>query len=111
CMRTVSVEVPWRGKLPWMDFFQTGVAAPCRIEVLRADQLLIAHGRVEMLAWNAFAVPARRNLPIAEFAILRWVAVMVSAIGETQALRPDAGVYDPDDDVFSSRAHASHLIP
>jgi len=26
-MRTVSVVVPWRGKLPWTVFFQTGVAA------------------------------------------------------------------------------------
>src|SRR5262245_56835167 len=109
-MHTVSVVVPWRGKLPWTVLFQTGVAAPCRIEVLRADQLLIAHGRIELLAWNTFAVPAR-NLPIADFAILRCVAVQPSAIGETQALRPDAGVYDPDDDVFSSRAHASQLIP
>src|SRR5262245_25086184 len=107
-MRTVSVEVPRRGKLPWTLFFQTGVAAPCRIEVLGADQFLIAHGRVELLAWNTFAVPAR-NLPIGKFAILRCVAVLTSAIGETQTLRPDAGVDDTDDYVLSSCGHHSPL--
>ncbi len=66
------------------------VAAEALVEVLRTDQLPVAHRCSERLTGNAPTVPTRDLLE-------HELAVLV-AVGEARALRPDAGVdYTHDD--------------
>ena len=101
-----AVCVPWpsksRGELNSQGKLGVDavVAAPTGVEILGADQLLVAHRGVECFAGHALAVPAW-DLLVVQLTVFGGVAVRSGAVGEAQALRPDAAVDDADDDAFS----------
>ena len=109
-VRSVAVVVADRVELPGPLGIDAGVAAPGGVEVLGADELLVAHRGVERFAGGALAVPAG-DLLVGELAVLGGVAVLAGPVREAQALRPDARVDDPDDDVLAGAADAAELIP
>ena len=99
-VRAVTAEVTRRIEFPGQLRVDAGVAAPPRVEVLRANQLLVAVRRIELFAGHAPAVPAG-DLLIVQLAVLAGVAVRPRAVREAQALRPDAAVDDADNDVLA----------
>jgi len=54
----VAVGVTGRVELVGEELVDGGVPAPAGVVVLRADELLVAQGGVELLAWGALAIPA-----------------------------------------------------
>ena len=57
-MGAVAIVIAWRGEFPRALGFDASIAAPRCIEVLRADQFLVAVRSVELLTRGAFAMPA-----------------------------------------------------
>src|SRR5207244_8983013 len=109
-MRAVTVVVAYRVEFPWALGGHRLIAAPARVVILRADQLLIAHRRIELLAGGALAVPAG-NLVIAQTLVLVAAAIRARAIGKAQAFGPDAGIDHADDDAVAGVIDAAELVP
>ena len=98
------------------EFAPVGGAAGAQVdvvEVLRADQLVVAVGRGEAFAGLAIALPARwrRRIGQAAAGVVGRLAVGVHAIGVGCVLWPDAAVDDADDDVFAGLGQAAELGP
>jgi beta-glucosidase-like glycosyl hydrolase len=106
----VAVVVARRVELPRPLRVDAGVAAPRRVEVARADQLVVAVVAAELLAALAAVAPAA-HVVVDEAARRGRDTVMRFAVGEAEALRPDAGVDDADDDVLTGAARAGELAP
>ena len=109
-MRAVAAEVARRVVFPRQLGVNACVASPTLVEVLRANQLLVAVGGREGFAGRAFAVPAR-DLLVAQLAAFGIIAVAPRAVGEAGVLGPDAAVNNADDDVLTGAAHAAQLFP
>jgi hypothetical protein len=84
------------------------------VEELRADQLVVAMGGGnKTLAGHAAAAPSARCRAIGERAAAEdRLAGTVHLVGKAGAFRPDAGIDDADDDVFTlDQVGARHLGP
>ena len=97
----MTVVVPRREKVALGD----PVDAEAGVEVLGADQLLVAVGGIEVLARRALAVPTG-DLLIAELPADA-ARVGTRAVAEAGMLGPDARVDDADDDVLAGAALAA----
>ncbi len=108
-MSTVAVVITRRVEFPGMLSIDAGIATPGGVEVLSADQLLIAHTCIELFTRSAPAVPDW-DPPVTQLVRLPG-RTGKSAIGEAETLWPDAGVDDSYDDILTGSAHATQLIP
>ena len=103
CVRTVAVPVTHGEKLCRKRILHRGRAAKACVEPLRPDQLLIAHGGIELLARCTLSVPARD--------LLEHQLSAAVAVGKARVFRPDPAVHDSDNHAFTGVLDSAECFP